>query len=52
MNLLLSADIYDWARPVKAITSILYGCPLGYKFTRETSINKFEIHNFQVVLWN
>ena len=39
---------YDWTRQVKVITSVLYGCHLSFKFTREVSINKFEICDLQV----
>jgi hypothetical protein len=42
----------DWTQLVKVITSVLYGCHLSFEFMCEILINKFEVHNFHVHLWD
>ena len=45
---------YDLTRQVKAITSVLHGCHFSFEFTREFSINKFEILDLPSTIhpWN
>jgi hypothetical protein len=43
---------YNWTRQVKAITSVLHGCQLSFKFICEVSINKTEIHYLQLHVRN
>jgi hypothetical protein len=53
VNLLRFADILLLnTASESAFTSVLYGCHLSFKFICEILINKFEIHNLQVHLWN